>query len=171
MRTVKVHDPERRGSWLDELVPGEYLVYLRDAETGAERNAEGKPLAPGESRLCLVFPNLEEAKQFCEQKVAEVPRLRCDIYDEKGAARPPLLKYGDREWNPKPRTLLLLAGGCTLASLPLFWLDWRRGGAVILPTVIGINLVAAAMRFLFWGFGAQDQQRERLKRGVMADSK
>lgn len=164
MRTLQLYDPQRRGTWLEQLMPGEYPVFLRDGKTWAERNADGKPLRPGEASVCLLFPGLEEAKRFCEQKVAELPHLRCDIYDNQGLSKPPLCSYGEKDWNPKPKTLLLLSGGCISVSIPLFCWDWSRRGELILPSILGINLVAAGLRFLFWGLGARDDRRERIKR-------
>lgn len=163
MRTVMLYDPRRRGTWLHELSPGNYPVFLRDARTSAERNAEGKPLRPGEPGVCVVFDNLESAKAFCERKMLEVPELRCDIYDHRGLVGPPVCTFGDREWNPRPKTLMSLAAACVIVSVPLFWFDWHKRGEMILLSVLGINLVAASMRFLFWAFGAIDDQREREK--------
>lgn len=163
VRTVALHEPGRRGTWLDQIAVGEYPVFLRDGNTCAERNAAGKPLQPGEPSVCLVFATLEEARQFCEQKVRELPQLRCDIYDHQGLAKPPLKTYGDREWDPGARTLLLLAGAAFLGAIVLFWWDWTRRGELILPSIVAINLVAAALRLLFWGLGKVDQRRERSK--------
>jgi len=164
MRVLQLYDPQRRGTWLDQLSPGEYPAFLRDGKTCAERNADGMPLGRNQTSVCLVFGSLEEARQFGERTVRERPDLRCDIYDHHGLSKPPLYTLGTREWDPAPRTLLLMAAACTLASLPLFFWDWSRRGEVVLASVIGINLVAAALRFLFWGLGAFDARREQSKR-------
>jgi len=163
MRLVTLHDPHRRGTWLDELAPGDYPVFLRDAQTSAERNVEGKPLRRGEPGVCVVFGSFDEAAAFCQRTIREHPGLRCDIYDHRGLASPPLCTFGDREWDPKPRILMALAGACIVASAPLFWFDWHKHGEMILLSVIGINLVAAGVRFLFWGLGAIDDEHERSK--------
>lgn len=164
MRIVRLYDPERRGNWNDELLPGEYPVLLRHGRTGAERNAEGHRLAPGEPSVCVVFPNLDEAKEYCQQKTAEVPDLQCDIYDAAGLSKPPQYTYGKTDWNPRPKVLLLLAAGFIIASFPLFWLDWRRRGILIFPSIIGINLFVVGLRFLFWWLGRTDQEGEKRKR-------
>jgi hypothetical protein len=166
MRVLKLYDPGRRGTWLDQLAPGEYPLFLRDGKTWAERDADGKPLGRRGDSVCLVFSSLDEAKQFGEQKVRERPDLRCDIYDREGLRNPPLCSFGDREWNPAPRTLLWLAGGCAVASVPLFFWDWSRRGELVLASLIGINLIAAALRLLFWGLGALDDRREQRKRAA-----
>ena len=163
MRVLKLYDSERRGTWLDQLAPDEYPLFLRDARTWAERDADGEPLGRNGDSVCLVFRTLEEAKQFGEQKVRERPDLRCDIYDSEGLRKPPLCSFGDRDWNPAPRTLFWLAGSCALASIPLFFWDWSRRGELVLATIIGINLVAAALRFVFWGLGALDDRYEQRK--------
>jgi hypothetical protein len=164
MRVIKLYDPERRGSWLGEVKPGEYPVFLRDGESWAERNVEGKPLAAGEASVCVVFADLAEAKKFCEQKIRELPHLRCDIYDNTGLAKPPLCTFGEKDWNPTPKALLWLAGLSILVSIPLFLWDWNRHGEVVLASIIAINLVAAGLRFLLWGLSSIDDRREQLKR-------
>jgi len=164
MRVLQLYDPQRKGTWLDQLSPGEYPAFLRDGKTCAERDADGNPLRRNQASVCLVFSSLQEARQFGEQKIRERPDLRCDIYDHEGLSRPPLYTFGEKEWNPTPRTLLLVAAGCAAASLPLFFWDWSRRGEVVLASVIGINLVAAALRFLFWGLGTLDSRREQRKR-------
>jgi len=163
MRIVTLHDPRRRGTWLTELRLGDYPVFLRDARTSAERNIEGKPLRAGEPSVCAVFDSLDQATAFCGRKVREMPALRCDIYDHRGLASPPTRSFGDREWDPGPRTLLVLALVCVVISVPLFWFDWHSRGEMILLSILGINLVAAGIRFLFWAFGTIDDQRERSK--------
>jgi hypothetical protein len=164
MRTLVLNDPKRRGTWLEQLQPGDYPVFVRDGTTWAERNTEGRPLRPGEPGVCLVFPGLDEAKSFCRQAVREQPHLRCDVYDHDGLAKPPLYSVGEKEWNPTPRALMVWAAVSLLASIPLFWLDWHMGGELVLASIIGINLVAAGIRFLFWGLGTMDAHRDRLQR-------
>lgn len=44
---------------------------------------------------------------------------------------------------------MLFAGACLLAGIPLFYWDWSWRGEVVLASIIGINLLAAALRFLF----------------------
>ena len=160
MKTINLHDPTRRRSWLDEIMPGEHLVFLRDAATFAERNAEGHPLRPGEASVCVVFPTLQEARSFCERKCRDIARLRCDVYDHRGLADRPLYTYGKKEWDPKPKPLFLVATLLVLISIPLFWWDWNHRGELLWPSLIGINLVAIALRLLFWALGKIDQQRE-----------
>jgi len=49
------------------------------------------------------------------------------------------------------------------ASLPLFWLDWIHQGKWIL-SVIGINMIVAALRLLMWDAAAKDNEKQRLAR-------
>ena len=91
--------------WLQELNPGDYPAFLRDGQTSAERNADGKPLRPGDPRYAWCFDSLDEAKTFCERKMGVGRDLRCDIYDHSGLVAPPVCPSGAREWNPGPKML------------------------------------------------------------------
>jgi hypothetical protein len=79
-------------------------------------------------------------------------------------AKPPICTVGDKDWNPTTKTLLLLACGSIVVSVPLFWLDWHHRGELMILSIVGINLVAAGLRFLFWGLGKLDDRRAQLKR-------
>ena len=75
--------------------------------------------------VCLVFSMLDEAKPFGEQ-----PRL------------------GPRAQNTTVVRWRLLRRRQHSALL----LGWSRWGELVLASIIGINLAAATLRFLFWGF-------------------
>jgi len=45
----------------------------------------------------------------------------------------------------------------------LFW-DWHEEGYLILPTIIGINLVSFALRLLYWNTARKDLDREQEQR-------
>lgn len=141
MREILLYDPERRpASWNDVLHPGQYAVLRSDTSTDAAR------------ATCLVFDSLAEAEKYCEAEVDQVAGLRCDVYDHAGKAKPPFASYANRAMlRARPRRALW-GWGLIAASLPCFWFDWWRGrGALIIPTVIGINMLFAGLRLVYWG--------------------
>jgi len=46
-----------------------------------------------------------------------------------------------------------------VASLHLFGWDWHSHGLLILPSIVGINLIFIGMRMLMWGYGTVQGQR------------
>src|SRR5579864_251422 len=160
MQEIVLYDPERRPpNWTDLMRPGQYAVFQSDAATDVEKDITGRYLREARKSTCLVFDSLAEAEAYCEARVNEVHRLRCDVYDHKGKAKPPLVSFVHHEQLKRPRRYagwgwLLIAG-----SLPLFWIDWRQRGALIAPTVIGINMIFAGLRLIYWARGAAGIRR------------
>jgi hypothetical protein len=126
MQPLKLYDPGRRpADWKDIIRPGQCAVFHSDLNTDVEKRSDGRFLAPGEESTCLVFDSLHEAETYCETKVAEIPSLRCDIYDHMGKGKPPALTYVNQAHLKAPRKharwgWLLIAG-----SGLCFWADWH----------------------------------------------
>ncbi len=94
MQVLKLYDPARKPTeWTGLVHAGQFAVFHSDVATDVERSADGHYLQPGEDSVCIVFDSLAEAEAYCEIKVAEIPNLRCDIYDHTGKSKPPLLTY------------------------------------------------------------------------------
>ena len=102
--------------------------------------------------------------------VAGRPLVSCEVLDASGRVNPPLLIVthehvgGDddvRGWFAHHRRLVIAI--LIAASLPLFWLDWIHRGEWIL-SVIGINMIVAALRLLMWDVAAKSNEKERLAR-------
>ena len=66
-------------------------VFHSDLRTDVKKKPDRRFLTPGEESFCLVFDSLAEAEAYSEAKVAEIPSLRCDIYDHLGKGKPPTL--------------------------------------------------------------------------------
>src|SRR5579859_5752725 len=85
MQILKLYDPTRKpAEWTGLIHPGQYAVFHSDIATDVEKNPDGYYLKPGEDSACAIFDSLEEAESYCENKVAAIPNLRCDIYDHTG---------------------------------------------------------------------------------------
>jgi hypothetical protein len=164
MQEIALYDPERRPpNWTDLLRPGQYAVLHSDVGTDVEKTTSGKYLGATDKSTCLVFDSLPEAEAYCEAKVDEVRTLRCDIYDHAGKSKPPLVTYVHRAQLKRPRRRILLGWALIAASLPCFWIDWQQGGALIFPTVIGINMIFVGLRLIYWGAGGSAKRQAARK--------
>jgi hypothetical protein len=167
---IRLYDYHRTPKcWSDIILPTQCAVFLRNDqwETSVDRN--GKPCV-SDNATCIVFDSIEDAERFCRQLVAENPLVSCEVLDASGRANPPLLIVthqhvgGDddvRGWFAHHRRLVIAI--LIAASLPLFWRDWRGHGDGV-TTVIGINMIVAALRVGMWEMAAKGNEKERLAR-------
>lgn len=121
MQQLKLYDPARKPTeWTGMVHDGQYAVFHSDMATDIERTPEGNCLQPGEDSTCLVFDSLVEAESYCESKVAQIPHLRCDIYDHTGkskAANADLCKSNSPQHAGKTRLVELGPDCCKPAML------------------------------------------------------
>jgi len=169
---VRLYDPRRKPSdWMEIIGPTQCAVFFQDRGSSAPLSSAGKPFAKREDATCLLFDRLDAAQQFCEAKVLSLPHVCCEILDAQGRAHPPLLVithpdfHRDNDYGSTwSRRRKIIAVALILASAPLFWLDWKHHGGLILPTFLAFNCILLAMRFLYWDLGARHREQERLKR-------
>jgi hypothetical protein len=149
----------------------QYAVFLSDVSTGGELDLDGGGVAPNAGAACYVFDSFAEAEAFCGELVGRHERMVCEIYDSRGKAVPPLRvvthpkaagrpggRMGGRRsalWKIRIAWLLLAV------APPLFWLDYRSRGLLVVPTVVGFACIVTCVRLLWWGYG----ELEELKRG------
>ena len=183
MHSLRLHDPDRTPpSWSDIVRPHQIVVFARRWSSGLPCDGSGVVFADPDAASCLVFDALDEAVAFCEAQVQREPDLAFEVFDSAGRARPPLLRIvhpsvaARSEGSPAAaRRRTLFAVVLIAAALPLFWIDWRARGGLILPTFIGINLILVALRLLFLNFVHREsavRQGERLaeyRAGAPAD--
>ena len=124
----------------------------------------------------MLFDSLAEARAFCEAAVRSAGGARFDVFDAQGRANPPLLTvvHPSREQilDTHPRALhkrraigwALIAGGIPL----IIYAYWKFTDIdAIFPAFIGINMVIAGARLLWFNLGVRETERarqERLKR-------
>jgi len=169
LQKVALYDPRRRpANWMQIIQPGQYAVFHKDARTEIETNSEGAYLPSGEPSTCLIFDSLEEAKKYCELRVQQFSNLRCEIYDHAGKARLPAAIVlnpalaGSLEESPANSKRKIIMGiALMLLSLPLFFWDWKFNWSLILPTLIGLNLIFFGFRIAFWGIGMLERSKAR----------
>lgn len=153
------------------IQPGQFAVFHQDLKSAAELSPRGDTVSSAAESVCCIFDTVAEAKSYCEQKVSQYPFMRCEIYDNAGKSKPPLLVVVNHEmqgsvedseragrWRIRIGYLLIAA------SVPLFCWDWRSRGELILPSVIGVNFIFIGLRLLMWGYGTVRGRRSHDQR-------
>jgi hypothetical protein len=162
MRELRLYDPARTPkTWTDIIRPGQYAVFHSDVRTDVEKKPDGHFLAPEEESFCLVFDSLAEAEAYCAAKVDEIPSLRCDIYDHLGKGKPPTLTYVNYAQLHAAKKTARWGWALIAASVPCFLLDWHWSFVAIVPTIVGLNLVFAGLRLIYWGTGGKEKRRSK----------
>ncbi|HLK50791.1 MAG TPA: hypothetical protein VKT49_21770 [Bryobacteraceae bacterium] len=172
VREIRLFDPHRDPrDWTDVIAPAQCAVFLKDRETSTSLDANGKPYSDPLETTCFLFDFIDAAVKFCEQKVLALPRLRCEIYDSEGLARPPLLvvvhpdfQHAEDSSSFWSRRRKLIAVALFLASPPLIWLDMRHTNELVLPTFLAFTCILTGLRFLYWDFGVKNREQERQRR-------
>jgi hypothetical protein len=171
VRVVKLHDPNRREAWTADLRPTDLVAFSTCEDGSAPCDPDGRPFASVSDATCLVFERLADARKFWESQVVEQANVRFEIFDAAGRVNPPLLVVVNpnraHALSGSPRSarrrrfiaLILIVG-----AFPLFWLDYQRDGLVILPTVLGLNMLLIGGRLLFMNLTARDVEKERQER-------
>jgi hypothetical protein len=167
---IRLYDYHRTPKcWSGIILPTQCAVFLRNDQWQTPVDRQGKS-RDSDNSTCILFDSIEEAERFCRQMVADHPLISCEVLDAGGRANPPLLivKHqhvgGDddvRGWFAHHRKLVIAI--LIAASLPLFWHDWiHQGGGIF--SVVGINMIVAALRLLMWDVAAKNNEKERLAR-------
>ena len=162
MQVVRIHDPARRpASWTDIIRPEQFVAFATPSDG-----------------TCVIVDSLAEARAYCEAAVQAAPATRFDVFDARGRAESPLLTIvhpsRERVLDTHPRVMQrrrvigwsLITGGALL----LIWTYWQFPDIdAIFPGVIGINLVLAGGRFLWFNLGIRETERARRERLAKAE--
>jgi hypothetical protein len=174
-REVKVYDPTRQPqNWNELLAPSQCAVFFKRVDSEAPLFPSGASVARFRDCTFLLFDSLEEARRTCEAKVHAYPYMRCEVFDWRGKAQPPLLTIlhpdvaqKDELSEQSVRKRKILAILLFIAALPLFLLDRRYGGGLILPTFLGLTMILAGSRLLYWNTARRQRLNEE-EQGVRA---
>lgn len=162
MQIVRIHDPARRpASWMGIIRPGQFVAFA----------------APSDG-TCVIVDSLAEARAYCEGAVQAAPATRFEVFDAQGRAEPPLLTIVHPSREPAldthPRAMQrrrvigwsLIIGGVLL----LIWTYWQFPDIeAIFPGVVGINMVLAGGRFLWFNLGIRETEQARGERLAKAE--
>jgi hypothetical protein len=134
------------------------------------RDDEVAVLASDRADVCAIFPSVDAARQWAVARVDADPVVTCEIYDRRGKAAPPL------ETIVHPSTVRVpsaaagrrkIAWGwvCLVVSPLLIYLDWRNDLLLILPSLVGLQLIAVGLRLLYWGYSERAAARDHAGEG------
>ena len=152
------------------MEPHQFAALARDENTGMPCGADARACADPAAATCVVFDSIEEARRFCQGAVLAAPSVRFDVFDVQGRANPPLLTivHPSRAaaLETHPRVLnhrRAIAWGLIAAGVPLLGLAyWLQDfGHSIFPAFIGLNMVIAALRILWFNLGVRETERAR----------
>lgn len=172
MQTVRLYDaPRTPQSWMQIIQPTEFAAFARLTDSGAVCDADGVPTSADEA-VCIIFKTLPDAEAFCRERVLQIPALRFEIVDAAGPLRAPLFTIV----HPS-RTAALDGSGnkirwshyAAIAFLGigpvLIWFDWKfYDGIMVMPTILGINLLLIAIRLLIMNASHRLSERDRRRR-------
>ena len=168
---LRVHDPSRRPpSVADMLRPGQFIVFAKDLASSVPTDFDGRPYTDPALAECAIADSVSEARAFAEAAVAKAEALRVDIFDHEGRAHPPLLtvlhpsRASAADAHPRVlRKRRTIAWALIAAGIPLivFAIVERNDREIILPAFLGINMLIAAGRLLWFNLGVRETERLR----------
>jgi hypothetical protein len=173
MDVLRLYDPERRPpNWTDIVRPAMFVAFASDIDSGSPTDAAGRPFPSTTAATCLVFDTLAEARAYCTARVVEAPSVQFELFDGRGRVEAPLVvivspsRAAGLEGGGRPMALRKWAAIVLLAGAgPLIWYDYSTaGGALVLPTFLGISMALAALRLLFMNMAVREAERTRRKR-------
>ena len=153
--------------------PGQFVMFAKGLDSGVPCDADGRPFADLAQATCVIADSLAEAQALAEAAVARTPSIRIDIFDHEGRAHAPLLtvlhpsRAQAADTHPNVlRTRRLIAWALIAAGIPLIvfaYVEHTRR-EIILPAFIGINMLIAAGRLLWFNLGVRETERVRQDR-------
>ena len=171
VQIIQLHDPARRpASWMEIVRPEQFVLFAKNLDSGAGCDLEGRPFDDPERGTCALCESLPEARLTGEAAVARTPSLRIDIFDAEGRAHPPLLtilhpsRAQTVETHPRVlRRRRTIAWTLIVLGIPLIVYASLayRDHDIILPAFLGINMVIAAGRLLWFNLGVRETERAR----------
>jgi len=163
VQVVRIHDPARRpASWAEIIRPGQFVAFA----TPSDGN-------------CVLFDSLAEARAFCEAAVQSAPAAQYDVFDSEGRSQAALLtivhpsRAHALDTHPRAVRKRRVLGWALIAAgiPPIIYACWIPTDIeVIFPGVIGINLIIAGGRFLWFNLGARETERAREERLARMES-
>lgn len=163
MQVVQIHDSSRRpASWTGLIGPEQFVAFATPSDG-----------------TCVLFDSLDEARAFCDAGVRAAPEIRFDVFDAEGRANPPLLtivhpsRAHSLDTHPRMLRKRRAIGWVLVASgvLLLIYTYWNFADIeAIFPGVIGINLLLAGGRLLWFNMVVRETERARDDRVTRADS-
>lgn len=174
MEILRVHDPSRRPASIGgTLRPGQFIAFAKDLASGVPADFNGRPYGDPALAECAVAASYDEARTFAEAAVGKAPAMQVDIFDHEGRAHPPLLTVlhpsAAHAADSHPRVLRkrrIIAWTLIAVGVPLIVFAYVEYGRreIILPAFVGINMLIAAGRLLWFNLAVRETERVRQER-------
>ena len=181
MQVLRLHDPGRRpASWTEIIQPRQFAAFAKNLDTGAPSDPVGRPFPAPSDIACFVFDSFDEARAFCEASVSRTPAVRFEIFDAAGRANPPLMtvvhpsRAGAAETDPSVlRRRRLIAWTLIICAIPTLVLGYslRDGGHQIFAGFVGLNMLVAAGRLLWFNLAVRETEDVRQQRIAAATAR
>lgn len=160
---TRLYDPERtQAHWTEIVRPEQYVVFVRDADSGAPRDRDGRPFCSVDGAatgVCAALcEDLGEARYFAREVVASHPKLCCEIYDSEGKCKPAQEVVYDPSVRDQhvgvihARRQSLVGAAFVCVGVTLVAIDASRDLAWIWGYVIGLKCLLLGGIFLTRGF-------------------
>ena len=158
---------------MDIVRPGQFVLFAKDLDSGVPCDIDGRAFADPDLGTCVICDSIAEAWAVGEAAVGKAPAVRIDIFDAQGRAQPPLLtlvhpsRAQEAETHPRVlRRRRIIAWALIAAGLPLIVFAYleHRDRDIILPAFIGINMILAAGRLLWFNLAVRETERTRQNR-------
>ena len=160
-------------SWTEIIQPRQFAAFAKNIETGVPSDPDGHSFRDPSEVACLVFDSLDEARSFCEAATSRTPAVRFEIFDAAGRAHPPLMtivhpsRAGVIEAAPSViRRRRVIAWALIVCAIPTLVLasSLRDGGHQIFAGFVGLNLLVAAGRLLWFNLAVRETEDARQQR-------
>jgi hypothetical protein len=153
--------------------PGQFVVFAKHVDSGVPCDTAGRPFTDPDLGTCVICDSVAEARILGETAVGAVPAIRVDIFDAQGRANPPLLTLVHPSRAPQaethPRVLRrrrIIAWTLIAVGIPLIVFAYleHKDRDIILPAFVGINMIIAAGRLLWFNLAVRETERVRAAR-------
>ena len=171
MQIVRLYDPGRRpANWTGIIQAGQFAAIAKDMATGLPCDADGRPFDSPDAATCVIFGRFDEARAFCEAAVTKHASVRFEIYDSQGRSNPPLVtvmhpsRSVTQEGHPKVvRRRRIIAWWMIVAGVGLLFVSYwlYESGHALFPGFIGLNLILAGGRLLWYNLALGETERAR----------
>jgi hypothetical protein len=174
VQVLRLHDPGRRpASWTEIIQPGQFAAFAKNLDSGAPCDAKGRSYLDPSQVACLVFDSLDESQAYCESAANRTPAVQFEIFDAAGRANPPLItvvhpsRAGAVEADPAVlRRRRVIAWTLIAAAIPTLVVGYylRDGGHQIFAGFVGLNMLVAAGRLLWFNMAVRETEELRRRR-------
>jgi hypothetical protein len=162
---LRLYDAARSPAhWLEIIQPGEFSVFILDADLRIARDFNGEEFRDGEF-AAEIAPDFASAVRFAEELVARHPELCCEIYGSEGRSGEPLRtvyepsvrgKYEGLPWAKREAAI-----GATIISVGIAFIvyDARHDLRWMWGYILGAKLLIIGGSYLVRGIAGICEDR------------